>query len=271
MHPIAVHLLVCLRRAELVREADAHRCARAVRRARRLLDPRAVADLAPVVLAVLPLGMVVGVTAHEASVGAATGVGTAILMFGAAANLAALTLTGSGAGVAAVLGAVAIVNSRLALYGAGLEPRFRGQPAWFRWLAPLTIVDQTYALATARPELADPAHFRRWWLTAGAVFVGAWAAAVAAGVAVAGAHLPLFITVVPAARLPEPVQRALRHTGPAALAALVGTALVAPPPAGASPLAVPAALLVGAVVAWRTRSMLASTAAAIGAFALISL
>ena len=87
----------------------------------------------------------------------------------------------------------------------------------------------------------------------------------------AGAHLPLFITVVPAARLPEPVQRALRHTGPAALAALVGTALVAPPPAGASPLAVPAALLVGAVVAWRTRSMLASTAAAIGAFALISL
>ena len=149
----------------------------------------AVADIAPVMLGVLPLGMSVGIAARGAAVAPATGVGTALLMFGGAANLAALSLVGAGAGAAAVLAAVFVVNARLALYGAGMEPRFRAQPAWFRWLAPHLIVDQTYALAAGRPELGDGARFRRWWLTLGAVLAAGWCAAVAAGIAL-GQSLP---------------------------------------------------------------------------------
>jgi hypothetical protein len=99
----------------------------------------AVRDLAPVVLGLLPFGTVAGVTIHEASVAPGPGLDTALLMFGGIANIAALTLLGSGAGLLTVLVAVAVVNARLLVYGAGLEPRFRHQPAWFRWLGPQLI------------------------------------------------------------------------------------------------------------------------------------
>ncbi|HXV94035.1 MAG TPA: AzlD domain-containing protein [Pseudonocardia sp.] len=80
----------------------------------------------------------------------------------------------------------------------------------------------------------------------------------------------LFIALVPATRLPGPVLRALGHAGPATLAALVASGLARP----ASPIALLpalAALLVGGLVTWRTRRALAGTAAAIAAFALLTL
>jgi predicted branched-subunit amino acid permease len=74
------------------------------------------------------------------------------------------------------------------MYGAALEPHFRGQPAWFRWLAPVLIVDQTFAVATAgsthRPQL-----FRRYWLTLGLTVLTGWVLAIAVGMLV-GPALP---------------------------------------------------------------------------------
>lgn len=80
----------------------------------------------------------------------------------------------------------------------------------------------------------------------------------------------LFITLVPARRLPERFRRALNHAAPAALAALIATSLVRPS-GGGFPAAPVLALLAGALVAWRTRSLLLSTAAAVGAFTLLTL
>src|SRR5918995_6768392 len=73
----------------------------------------AVADIAPVVLGVLPLGMSVGIAARTAAVAPLTGLGTTLLMFGGAANLAARSLVGAGAGAGAVavLGTVFVVNA----------------------------------------------------------------------------------------------------------------------------------------------------------------
>lgn len=150
---------------------------------------RATVDVTPLVIAVAPLGTVVGVAIHHASIDAGTGLATSLLMFGGAANLAAVTLVGSGAGALAVLGAVLVVNARLAVYGAALESRWRHQPSWFRWLGPQLIVDGTYALAAARPVTDDPDEFRRWWLTVGGLLGIGWGASIAAGVAL-GPILP---------------------------------------------------------------------------------
>jgi predicted branched-subunit amino acid permease len=204
----------------------------------------AVADIAPVMLGVLPLGTSVGIAARAAAVAPTTGLGTTLLMFGGAANLAALSLVGAGAGAVAVLGTVFVVNARLALYGAGLEPRFRAQPAWFRWLAPHLIVDQTYALAAGRPELGDGARFRRWWLTVGAVLAAGWCAAVAAGFAL-GQSLPAgsaLDVAAPACLVALLVPRLSDRPGVAAAAVAAGVAV-----AGA---AMPQSIgLLGAVVA----------------------
>ena len=94
------------------------------------------------------------------------------------------TLLASGAGVGTVVASVAVVNARLVLYAAVLEPRFRAQPGWFRWLAPHWIIEPTFALTTARDDLHDPTRFRRYWMALGALLAGAWTGLVALGVVV---------------------------------------------------------------------------------------
>jgi predicted branched-subunit amino acid permease len=81
-----------------------------------------------------------------------------------------------------VLSAI-IVNSRLLLYGAALEPAFRGQPLWFRLVGPHFVVDGTYVAATGRPELlADRDAFRRYWLHFGLLLLAVWTGSVTLGV-----------------------------------------------------------------------------------------
>jgi predicted branched-subunit amino acid permease len=140
-----------------------------------VLDRDALRDILPVVLSVLPFAAVIGVTISAGgSVPGWAGLLGGPLYYSGSSQLAALTLLNSGAGIATVLGTVIIINARLSLYGAVLEPHFRHQPTWFRWLAPHFIVDQTTAIATARTDLDDPRRFRRYWLTAGTVLGAGW-------------------------------------------------------------------------------------------------
>jgi predicted branched-subunit amino acid permease len=66
--------------------------------------------------------------------------------------------------------------------------RFRDQPAWFRWLAPQFIIDQTYLLSNARPDL-DPRTFRRYWALLGFFILVVWCSSIAVGL-LAGPALP---------------------------------------------------------------------------------
>jgi predicted branched-subunit amino acid permease len=162
-------------------------------------DTQALRDVAPMVGSVLPFGLIVGLSVGGLAIEPAAALAATFMIYGGSAQLTATTLLHAGAGAAAVLAAVAVVQARLALYGAGLEPFFRGQSHLFRWLGPIMIVDQTFAMVTARPdELRDPARFRRYWLSAcGALTVG-WLAAVGAGIAfgpVLPAESPLGIAV----------------------------------------------------------------------------
>ncbi|MEJ2861221.1 AzlC family ABC transporter permease [Actinomycetospora flava] len=146
----------------------------------------AVRDLAPVVLGLTPFALLIGVTAVRSGVGAGTGILSAPLLYGGSGQLTALTLMAGGAGLGAVLAAVSLVNARFLLYAAALEAHFRGQPRWFRWVAPHFVVDPTYAMVTRRRELSgaeldDPVTFRRYWTAAGVGLGIAWTALTAVG------------------------------------------------------------------------------------------
>lgn len=153
------------------------------------LDHDALRDIAPVLVSIAPFAMLVGVTMSELSIGGGLGVTASGLIFAGSAQMGALTLLGSGAGVLAVLATVAAINARLMMYAAALEPRFRNQPAWFRWFGPHLLVDQTYVLASSRPELAEPRRFRRYWLTMGTALAAVWLGTISAGLAL-GPILP---------------------------------------------------------------------------------
>ncbi len=145
----------------------------------------ALRDLAPVVLGLAPFAVLIGVTGVRSGVGGGTAVLSSVLMLGGSGQLTAITLIADGAATVSVIAAVAVVNARLLLYAAALEPHFRDQPGWFRWAAPHFVVDPTYALVTRRTDLADPARFRRYWLTAGGGMALAWTGLTAVGVALA--------------------------------------------------------------------------------------
>jgi predicted branched-subunit amino acid permease len=198
---------------------------------RDLPDRDAVRDVLPLGASLVPFAAVIGVTISQASqVPVWVGMLAGPLIYGGSAQLATLTLSDAGAGLLTVLGTVLVINARLMMYGAAIEPRFRGQPPWFRWLAPHFLVDQTYTLANERPQLTGAA-FRRYWGTVGvvlgAVWIGTMYLAVALGPVVpAGSPLTFAATAVFVAML-VPRLRGPAARRPAAIAAVV--ALVASP------------------------------------------
>lgn len=157
----------------------------------------ALRDVWPVLLAITPFGLLIGVTISRSGVGTGLGLGSALLFFAGSAHLAALTLLAAGAGPTTVLAVVLMINARLALYGADLQPHFAPHGRWFRWLAPHLLLDQTYALVRRRTDLTEPARFRGYWLTAGAAIGVVWSGCHIAGVLlgpVLPARSPLEIT-----------------------------------------------------------------------------
>jgi predicted branched-subunit amino acid permease len=147
-------------------------------------------DLLGIVPSVAPLGLALGLTASSLHVsGVATVLGAGVVYAGSA-QLTATTLLAAGGALGAVLAAGVLVNARLLLYGAALEPLFRRQSLRFRLLAAHFVIDQTYAAVTRRPELREqPAAFRRYWLRLGLGLLLGWTGAVALGVLI-GPALP---------------------------------------------------------------------------------
>ena len=187
----------------------------------------AVRDTVPVAASIAPLALVIGATAARSGVPVAADMVGAAFIFAGAAHLAVLTTLGAGALTA--LSAAALINVRLLLYSASIEPRFRRQPRWFRWLGPALLIDQTYLLATARDDLAEPARFRRYWLCAGGLLMGCWVATVALG-SVLGPLLPEGVPLDAAAvavlvGMLAPRVKALRPAA-VAVAALLAAALL---------------------------------------------
>jgi predicted branched-subunit amino acid permease len=148
----------------------------------------ALRDAASVALGMVSFGVTLGVTISVLGFGTLPGLVGAAAVYGGSAQLTAITLVHQGAAFLGVVVSAAVVNSRLLLYSASLSPRFRGQPTWFRWLAPHFVIDQTYLLSNARPDL-DPRTFRRYWVWLGAFVLVVWSSSIAAGM-IAGPVLP---------------------------------------------------------------------------------
>jgi 4-azaleucine resistance transporter AzlC len=205
-------------------------------------------DMLPVTVAIAPLALVLGVVIDASTVNDVVGVVTAPLIYAGSANFAALSVIDAGGpALTAVLTAL-IVNVRFVMYGAALAPRFDDQPRWFRWFGPWTIIDQTFALATARAE-RGAAWFRGYWLAASLLLGAGYTAMVAIGVVLgpivpAGIGLDLTIPALFLAMLARQVR-----DRPALVAVLVAglvTALTLDLPHG---LALPIGAVSGAAAA----------------------
>lgn len=238
-HPIIRELLAAEHRRDLIAAAARSRASRhaRLRPAVTLIERGAVADAAPILLSLAPFAAFIGVQVSGGR-DILGGLSGSLLLFAGSAQIATLNLLAQGAGIGVLLGTVALINARFVAYSAALAPNFAQQPTWFRWLAPHLLVDQTYALASGRHDLDEPARFRRYWLTAGLAIAIVWLGSMTVGT-LAGPIVPRSPATefLPVGALIGLLVTKLRDR-PSVCAAAVGAAIaiLAPLPTGAGVL-----------------------------------
>jgi len=149
-----------------------------------------LADAAPMLIGVVPFGLVAGAAPIAAGLDLGHAVGMSMFLFAGASQLAVADVLGSGGGVAiAVLTAVTI-NLRLLLYSASLAPPLAQESLRDRLAAGYLLVDQAYALAVVRWDGTDDRRDRLpYYFAVGILLWVAWQVTTVVG-ALVGSSLP---------------------------------------------------------------------------------
>lgn len=216
-------------------------------------------DVAPVLLGIIPFGLVAGVVAVEAGLGLPEAVGFSTILFAGAAQIAAIDLLGAGAPAWVAILTAIVINLRMTMYSASLAVPLAGVSRVRRLAAAYVLTDQAYALSVAR--YADPTKpaVNRWWFYVGIGYTLwlVWQICTVLGVLV-GASVPDTVPLgfgVPLAFLAMLVPSITdRPTLAAAIVAASVAVLAAPLPANAGMLIGAASgVVVGALLARRRR------------------
>lgn len=111
---------------------------------------RGVTDVLPILLGVIPFGLLAGAIPADLGLGLEHAVGLSTIVFAGAAQLAAIDLIGDGAPVVVIVGTVLVINARMLMYGASLAPHLADRPLTHRLGSAYILTDQAYALSIAR-------------------------------------------------------------------------------------------------------------------------
>lgn len=125
----------------------------------------------PLSLAVAPWGLLAGSMAIEADLSGWQGQGLSAIVFAGAAQLVAIGMLKSGAGLLSILLTTLLLTSQHLLYGLSLRPLVSGLPARWRLGLGFLLTDELFALVSHH----DRQQFDRWYaLGVGLTFYVAW-------------------------------------------------------------------------------------------------
>lgn len=211
--------------------------------------------VAPMLIGVVPFGLVAGATPVAEGLGAAVAIGFSTIVFAGASQLAAVDVLADGGSVVVAIFTAWTINLRMVLYSASLAPLLDHESMRRRLGAAYLLTDQAYALSLARWTRGrdDPEGRLAYYVGAGAVLWAAWLASTVAGVLVGAAvpdEVPLDFAV-PLVFLVLLIP--LLTTGPAmAAAAAGGASAVTAGELGAGPMSIitgaTAGIIAGSIV-----------------------
>ncbi len=216
-----------------------------------LNDVRAgAAAVAPMLVGVIPFGLVAGATPATSGFGLGAAVGLSTIVFAGASQLAATDVLANGgsAGVAAL--AACTINLRMLLYSASLAPLLATEPLRRRLAAAYLLTDQAYAVSITRwtSPADEPGRRMPFYFGGAALLWVVWQLSTIAG-ALIGAAVPEDLPLDFAVPLVFLVLLVPALTSRPAVAAAVvgGGTAVAAAEAGAGPLSVMAGAVAGIV------------------------
>lgn len=147
--------------------------------------------LAPMLLGVVPFGLIYGVLAVNAGMPAWLACAMSAIVFGGASQMILTQLWSAGTPALVIAFTVAMVNLRHALYSATIAPSLAPLPRRWKALVAYLLTDEAFAAMTRR--LADTgarARYRHWfYFGAGFSLWSSWQLSTLAGVLV-GAQVP---------------------------------------------------------------------------------
>lgn len=110
----------------------------------------------PILLGVIPFGMISGVAAVGEGFSADVGMGLSLLIYAGASQLATLQLLSTGATLATTLLTALMINLRFVMYSASLAPHLSQLPLHWRCLAAYLVTDPAYAVSITFYDLHHP-------------------------------------------------------------------------------------------------------------------
>lgn len=145
--------------------------------------------MVPIVPAVVPFGIICGLTAMATGLSAAQALALSATVFAGASQLATLQLVVEGAVPVIIVLTALVVNLRFAMYSASLAPHlYHLGPGW-RWPLAYFLVDQNYAFTIMRYQRAEDGYdpLGHWYFLGGGVALWVtWQAASAVGIFMGG-------------------------------------------------------------------------------------
>ncbi len=149
-----------------------------------------VRDEAPILLGVVPFGLIYGALAMSAHLTTAAAQAMSSIIFAGSAQFIATQLISTGTAGLVILLVVFIVNLRHALYSASVAPHIQHlKPGWKLLLAYL-LTDEAYAVAITHYTRAGDGANRHWYfLGAGLTLWSSWQVSTALGIFI-GARIP---------------------------------------------------------------------------------
>jgi 4-azaleucine resistance transporter AzlC len=149
-----------------------------------------VRAISPLLIGVVPFGLILGVAAGNSVMGAGLAWSTSLIIFAGAAQLIVLELTNAGTAAAVVVATALVVNARHFMYSAALADHFRDFPKIWRYGLPYLMTDQAFAVSITRYATVDDPRYKRWFFFgAGLGLWVPWQISTATG-AIVGAAIP---------------------------------------------------------------------------------
>ncbi|MCG6534949.1 MAG: AzlC family ABC transporter permease [Syntrophales bacterium LBB04] len=153
-----------------------------------------VGAIMPILLGVVPFGMIYGVLAMGAGLTVGAAMAMSSIVFAGSAQCGGVQLIHSGAPGMVIVFTTFIVNLRHILYSASIAPYLARLNTRWKWLLAYLLTDEAYAVTITRynQESSSPviSANRHWYLLgAGLAMWGTWQVSTAAGIFL-GAQVP---------------------------------------------------------------------------------
>lgn len=147
-------------------------------------------EIAPVLVGMVPFGLVAGVAATASGLTPAQGIALSLLSFSGIAQLIVCQLIAARSPFIVVVAAGCVVSLRFVMYSAAVSPHLAHLDRRWRAILAFLMTDQSFSMTTARFSAPGERGMRHWHtLGASLTLYVAWQATVIVGVAV-GAQVP---------------------------------------------------------------------------------